>query len=471
LETRDTVFGFCLGVRYADPRPRFGAITVPANDTAADPNLGAFITRMMQWYLIDPPRVVTPDPRRHSPYLHRYNGENAGNIIMSFINGLHYMYVPNEAIGPEWVPAVNNPVFKNSRGMVVVICYEGINGGANSNALTITSNTINKFGGVKFVYNSTATEKIMKRDPPNEIAHDFDEIIDTVVHELGHSFNLGDEYEYGVMPSNSDALAFDGNDNLASLSNLSLNVNYLTNRLIDPEKVKWFDLLRIQLSNVIMEDSVADAGRLKVKVDPKYIGRWKTASEQNLQVYVRKIVISPGGVQLPLSYTDANYAVRLDIEQIDEANGFIFLGGPELPTPLPVYPKGTMIFIPKRDSADELIYVVEQKVKNYLKNDSTNKNLPLNQNTDNVNANRDNDNPKSIPDFKAPCKSYKLVGVYEGANYRSQMMYRPTGSCKMRSDVGGGEFCHVCKYLIVNRVDPSLHDILDYNYYPTAKKN
>jgi hypothetical protein len=36
---------------------------------------------------------------------------------------------------------------------------------------------------------------------------------------------------------------------------------------------------------------------------------------------------------------------------------------------------------------------------------------------------------------------------------------------------GDGEFCHVCKYLIVNRVDPGLHAILDRNYYPAAKKN
>jgi hypothetical protein len=32
-----------------------------------------------------------------------------------------------------------------------------------------------------------------------------------------------------------------------------------------------------------------------------------------------------------------------------------------------------------------------------------------------------------------------------------------------------GEFCFVCKYLIVNRVDPGKHKALD-DQYPTPKK-
>jgi hypothetical protein len=54
------------------------------------------------------------------------------------------------------------------------------------------------------------------------------------------------------------------------------------------------------------------------------------------------------------------------------------------------------------------------------------------------------------------------------------MQYRPAGACKMRDNKntgGEGEFCFVCKYLIVNRVDPGMHDVLDHRYYPTAKKN
>jgi hypothetical protein len=66
-----------------------------------------------------------------------------------------------------------------------------------------------------------------------------------------------------------------------------------------------------------------------------------------------------------------------------------------------------------------------------------------------------------------------MIGVYEGAGHFAGRYYRPAGLCKMRkqSDVGkgDGEFCHVCKWLIVNRVNPSLHAILDDKYFPNAK--
>jgi hypothetical protein len=54
------------------------------------------------------------------------------------------------------------------------------------------------------------------------------------------------------------------------------------------------------------------------------------------------------------------------------------------------------------------------------------------------------------------------------------MVYRPAGLCKMKMlgnpTTGDIEFCHVCKYLIVNRVNPALHPLLDAKHYPTPKK-
>src|SRR5262249_35231656 len=95
--------------------------------------------------------------------------------------------------------------------------------------------------------------------------------------------------------------------------------------------------------------------------------------------------------------------------------------------------------------------------------------LPLNKDTDTKYVNTGPDDPVDIPNFKPPCKSYKVVGLYEGAGTWTGMVYRPAGMCKMRSD--DGEFCHVCKYLIINRVDPGNHALMDKLYYPTPKKN
>jgi hypothetical protein len=66
--------------------------------------------------------------------------------------------------------------------------------------------------------------------------------------------------------------------------------------------------------------------------------------------------------------------------------------------------------------------------------------------------------------------------VYEGAAGFAGAAYRPAGQCKMRSseakpEKGEGEFCFVCKWLIVNNVDPGLHALLDKRFYPGSKKN
>jgi hypothetical protein len=68
-----------------------------------------------------------------------------------------------------------------------------------------------------------------------------------------------------------------------------------------------------------------------------------------------------------------------------------------------------------------------------------------------------------------------MIGVYEGGNMYTAGVYRPAGSCKMGSSGDPtdniAEFCFVCKWLIVNRVNPSYHALLGHMYYPKAKKN
>jgi hypothetical protein len=65
-----------------------------------------------------------------------------------------------------------------------------------------------------------------------------------------------------------------------------------------------------------------------------------------------------------------------------------------------------------------------------------------------------------------------IIGIYEGGSYHDCGVYRPAGRCRMRSGYQKTiPFCHVCRYLIVDRVDPTLHGALDAIYekqYPKA---
>ena len=64
-----------------------------------------------------------------------------------------------------------------------------------------------------------------------------------------------------------------------------------------------------------------------------------------------------------------------------------------------------------------------------------------------------------------------LIGVYEGGAGHDCGMFRPSGRCKMRAQFDATvPFCHVCRYLIVDRLDPTKHGELDALYdpvYPT----
>jgi IgA Peptidase M64 len=60
-----------------------------------------------------------------------------------------------------------------------------------------------------------------------------------------------------------------------------------------------------------------------------------------------------------------------------------------------------------------------------------------------------------------------IIGIYEGGNVHDCGAYRPAGRCKMRTAKEQlMPFCHVCRYLIVDRVDPTKHGKLDEVYAP-----
>jgi hypothetical protein len=468
LEARDTFFGLHLSKRFADRGSRFGAPVPPPGSDAPGAPLDSFVERVYEWFDISSARTLTLDPRRHPPELLMGNRESFGNLVLTYINGLHDAEAPHANVGSEWMPdPSNSPVFRRSRGLIAIIVNEDLIGGTNFNANTMTANTLNNVRRMDTESDNTGNRRIRRRTMPDEFDMDLQDVVDTVAHEFGHSFNLGDEYEEFVL---DDPDAFAGDDNVTTLSAINLDASFMTNRRIDPSRVKWFDLVRIRVSDILTAPSAAVGSQMRVTIDPGQIGKWVEAKDQGLEAFLRHIDLPADGRQFPQPSDEAHHLVRLQIGAINESAGTILLGGPEMPQPPPVYPARSLLYIPVRDDEGQLVMVVEKKVLEKL--EATN--LPLNEDADRSEVNDEADHPVDVDDFKPPCKSYKLIGVYEGAIHATGMTYRPAGLCKMRKSgdqgVGDGEFCHVCKYLIVNRVDPGLHGLLD-EQYPTAKKN
>ena len=86
--------------------------------------------------------------------------------------------------------------------------------------------------------------------------------------------------------------------------------------------------------------------------------------------------------------------------------------------------------------------------------------------------------PQPWPELDAKgTPHYEVIGLYDGGNNWGCGVYRPTGGCLMRGVIYGiakdprtggpvqmRAFCHVCRYAIVNAVDPAIHGLIDRDY-------
>jgi hypothetical protein len=85
----------------------------------------------------------------------------------------------------------------------------------------------------------------------------------------------------------------------------------------------------------------------------------------------------------------------------------------------------------------------------------------------------------SFPGGRLPAIPSRIIGAYEGGSTFSCGIYHPAGACIMRAPLASGNergitsfdkgevhgFCAVCRYLIVDRIDPRLHWLIDASYH------
>lgn len=73
--------------------------------------------------------------------------------------------------------------------------------------------------------------------------------------------------------------------------------------------------------------------------------------------------------------------------------------------------------------------------------------------------------PSRLPKGR-PANKANIVGLYEGGAGYDCGIFHPAGQCIMRTNIKSrtARFCHVCRYLIIDRVDPIRHKELDAIY-------
>ncbi|MEU1185772.1 hypothetical protein ABZ464_50835 [Streptomyces sp. NPDC005820] len=289
----------------------------------------------------------------------------------------------------------------------------------------------------------------------------------TAAHELGHSLTLEDEYGGGgVLPATRVA-------DLAATANVQPRSTLLTGGNLDADKVKW-RWPRIRKAGVLAAVPLALGGPLfRVRLEAGHAAQFKV--DDVVRFRRRPLLTAPPPTDRFLVTAVADPEV--EVEALTAA-AFVpanFPAGTALISPVRLLPDpdpGARVFGPDL----ELMHVDVRARINATRN-------PLNARPEPTPANRPCPGAAAVPtrarNFPGrapnpPQYSSWIVGLYENGAEFDCDVYRPTGVCLMHTlhydpPAAQGQayqFCPVCRYAVVDFIDPTQHGRIDVNYAP-----
>lgn len=288
-----------------------------------------------------------------------------------------------------------------------------------------------------------------------------------LAHELGHWFALGDEYvdfdrEYPL-----------GVDSLADSLNLQAEADAQTAGKIDGAQIRW-NWHRIRKAAVIAgAPTNVDATTFRI---PVILGQGlQFAAGDTVLLRLRRpggllakaVTVQPGGPLVVVAKTKNT----VDVQAAPGVN--VTLAG------LTAFKPGSILFLPVKAPASvfETNYPFAEMVAKNVKDLITkNHDVLFHQatgaaRTPEIKADRDIQHPDldgltpELPTFFCTKDTPRIVGLYEGGAQYANGVFHPTGTCVMRnSDVGSNQFCAVCRYIMVDFVNPFRHFEIDLDY-------
>lgn len=497
----DTTYGFMHGVRLGEPA---SSASAGVSERIVAPPAGAsveerrrFAARMHRFYEMTPHRDVRIDPRRIAP-------EMVSEVSSTFLVEGHIYSLIDPSEGTGSAREVGS-VFRNysppgpddpgprysSRGLVcVVIDHLGEFGAFDGQLVTLnTGPRYAERGYPSTMERGDGTARRIRIEQSGEVK---DALADTLAHEFGHAFLLGDEYEERA--GGTSAVGREKN-NLTHISVLRAHDDPDPRHPtpIDPMRLVWADLHRIERSELVVRTAVAARGRIALQLRSGRARSWRSLVGIARGIALRRFL--GHGLQFPpanavldpweddvgdvRAVENPHVLAELTLEAVNDDDTVIASGAPDGWS----CTSGSVLYVPLRDAEGRPLTVIESPVMEYMRTTSyvpwdptfpPGVALSHNHLGEGRSAPVDNspDSPPSIPGFTPPCQSYRTIGAYEGGGTYTQDLFRAAGACKMRghNEAGyEGEFCFVCKYVIVNRVDPSLHAELDRRYYPRPR--
>jgi hypothetical protein len=371
---------------------------------------------------------------------------------------------PNVDIGNTWAAGGKDA------GLGCVIVNDGYLGGSRfgtvGGTIKLFASTIGVNTRLTVPTPTPATSTVLNHTPPALGSVPFEVVTVLLSHELAHALALLDEYEGFEQQHHSTVL----NASPSELTELRQSGNVASfidiagagQNQINPRRAKW-NVDRIALASPLAKAvGVNNGNSFDVEVRAKQGSRWQNVVKQQQEVFLRHpdLTRDPNVVSnAPLGPLTIDPSSNLVTDTLK-----LKLPGSQVATAN--FPAGSTLYLPRRDKSNTILRVIHPSVIAHIAaSGSFAPQAPGTCAQFNLGAEKP---PATIANFTLPAVAADTIGVYEGGGTWTCRAFRPSGNCRMRNfDPAGKQqinFCFVCKYMLVNLIDPSVHDVIDALY-------
>jgi hypothetical protein len=459
MQAKDSRFAIMQGLRHGDGHSQ------PVDPAAPE-------RRVLTWY--NPPspvRGLNEDRRRMSRLWERF--------------APLFRYLTSLRANPAKHPSAT---VTGRDGVAVILANGAYTGGTRSGFATLTCiRHAKRYLELHLTgrrTDHTPTELVPLPSFADFAGTDVERIASVLAHELGHGFQLGDEYDGFDFVGAHDAL---GAQDLTSRKWIQgwLNLTHL-HLVHDPtggpddidiEKVKWRAWHRVRQCSILTgEVQVVAADHRRAPVKKADRRKWLDAKARGAGVFLRTRQLNADAPSRGPFFLKG----PLTVAAVEDDGTVVLMG-----QALGAWNADDILYEPETDGGAPLT-VFHPVVLRHL---GVKPARPFGLKADVTQGDREPDFPPPViaqgsPAF-SPSDLAFVVGVYEGGGTFNAKVYRPSGACKMRDTafvntlarplvidlaadplaplvLGQPEprvrivpFCHVCQYALTNLISPT----------------
>ena len=286
-----------------------------------------------------------------------------------------------------------------------------------------------------------------------------------MAHELGHSFGLGDEYVDFERPFAGSQADLDDADNLQT------EADTRTGAAIDGNRIRW-NWHRIRNAGVIRA-AITDLGGGAFRIPVVAGDAARFSKDDTVLLRLRR----PGHILAKATDVTVSKTLQIAIAPSASASAdyLVVQAAPGVAVTLAelqIFVPDSIVFkpVPAPDSVRSGSYpfaeMVAKNVKDLISTDKALYRRPANASNRALQyPNLDGLTP-GLPGRPFCFKEKpRIVGLYEGGELFASGIFHPTGTCMMRTPHSDtAEFCTVCRYVLVDLINPRRHFEIDRDY-------